>query len=258
MERRSLAGTRRLALLAVLVLLTGGLVWGLATAFASSGSPSAVPAVDPEDRLDRRARQPQPLHRLPDETYEIWAMNYDLLFGYGDRNQPTLDLATQFPTKENGGISADGLTWTIKMRPGIKWQDGVPLTADDVAFTFNYIVKNQMANFTTRRSASRAPSPLDPTTVRIVCTRPKADLGARGCRSFPSTSGSTSRRRPRARATPSSCRSWAADPSRRSRSRRAATSTWCATRTTGAQAGHRPTIYFEVYQDADTMVTDLK
>lgn len=29
------------------------------------------------------------------ETCEIWALNYDLLFGYGDRNQPTLDLAAQ-------------------------------------------------------------------------------------------------------------------------------------------------------------------
>ena len=31
------------------------------------------------------------------------------------------DMATEIPTAANGGISADGLTYTIKIRPGIKW-----------------------------------------------------------------------------------------------------------------------------------------
>ena len=39
MERRLLTGTRRFALLAMVALLAGGLVWGLATAFGSSASP---------------------------------------------------------------------------------------------------------------------------------------------------------------------------------------------------------------------------
>jgi peptide/nickel transport system substrate-binding protein len=34
--------------------------------------------------------------------------------------------------------SADGLTYTFELRPGVKWQDGQPVTAEDVAFTFNY------------------------------------------------------------------------------------------------------------------------
>ena len=41
-------------------------------------------------------------------SYEIWALQYDFLFGFGANEQPTLDLAAEFPTKENGGISADG------------------------------------------------------------------------------------------------------------------------------------------------------
>ena len=40
MERRLLTGTRRFALLAMVALLAGGLVWGLATAFAAGSSPS--------------------------------------------------------------------------------------------------------------------------------------------------------------------------------------------------------------------------
>lgn len=34
--------------------------------------------------------------------------------------------------------SPDGKTWTFQLHPDAKWQDGVPLTAADVAFSFNY------------------------------------------------------------------------------------------------------------------------
>jgi peptide/nickel transport system substrate-binding protein len=41
------------------------------------------------------------------------------------------DLATNYT------VSEDGLTWTVKIRNDAKFHDGVPLTAKDVAFTFN-------------------------------------------------------------------------------------------------------------------------
>ena len=34
------------------------------------------------------------------------------------------DLAREVPTVENGGLSADGLTWKIKLRSDVKWHDG--------------------------------------------------------------------------------------------------------------------------------------
>ena len=177
MKHRPLGRSRRFALLAVLVLLVGGLVWGLATALAASSSPSASPgSVTLKIGWTEEPDNLNPFIGYQNETYEIWALNYDLLFGYGDRNQPVPDLATELPTKANGGISPDGLTWTIKIRSGVKWQDGVPLTAADVAFTFNYIVKNQMANFTNSTFGIKSATALDPTTVRIVCSKPKADL----------------------------------------------------------------------------------
>jgi peptide/nickel transport system substrate-binding protein len=170
--------TRRFLVASVVAaLLAGGLAWGLATALGASASPSPSASnvvlkigwTSEPDNLN-------PFIGYEDDTYEIWALNYDFLFGYGDRNQPTLDLASQFPTKANGGISPDGLTWTIKIRSGVKWQDGVPLTAADVAFTYNYIVKNQMANYTNSTFGIKSATALNPTTVRIVCSRPKADL----------------------------------------------------------------------------------
>lgn len=43
-------------------------------------------------------------------------------------------LAKELPT-----ISADGLTYTFKLREGVKWHDGQPFTAKDVAFTFDKV-----------------------------------------------------------------------------------------------------------------------
>jgi len=34
--------------------------------------------------------------------------------------------------------SADGKTWTFNLHPDVAWHDGQPLTADDVAFSFDY------------------------------------------------------------------------------------------------------------------------
>src|SRR5690348_11581020 len=43
----------------------------------------------------------------------------------------------EIPSVANGDISADALQYTLKLRSGLKWSDGQPLTADDVVFTMN-------------------------------------------------------------------------------------------------------------------------
>ena len=40
---------------------------------------------------------------------------------------------------ENGGISADGLHWRVKLRPDVKWHDGTPFTAEDVKYNIDLI-----------------------------------------------------------------------------------------------------------------------
>lgn len=49
-------------------------------------------------------------------------------------------LAKEVPTTENGGISADGLTYTFTVRDGIKYSNGNDLTASDVAFSFERVL----------------------------------------------------------------------------------------------------------------------
>ena len=56
------------------------------------------------------------------------------------------ELATEVPTQENGGISADGLTWTFHLRDGLTWSDGEPITADDFVWTADFIMDNDISS----------------------------------------------------------------------------------------------------------------
>ena len=47
-------------------------------------------------------------------------------------------LAAVIPTKENGGIAADGKSVTWKLKQGVTWHDGKPFTADDAVFNWEY------------------------------------------------------------------------------------------------------------------------
>ena len=82
-------------------------------------------------------------------------------------------LATEVPSKENGGLAADGKTVTYKLKPGIKWADGQPFTADDVVFTFQYVTNTETAA-TTLGSYQDLDTveAVDPMTVRLTFKQP--------------------------------------------------------------------------------------
>ena len=58
-------------------------------------------------------------------------------------------LAAEIPSLENRGVAADGLSVTWKLKPGVRWADGEPFTAADVAFTYEYAT-NPAVGATTR------------------------------------------------------------------------------------------------------------
>lgn len=76
---------------------------------------------------------------------------FDALWDVRADGSFTPNLAAKIPTKENGGISADNLTWKIELKKGVKWQDGAPFTAADVEFTFQCIM-NPKINYMRGRS----------------------------------------------------------------------------------------------------------
>ena len=66
------------------------------------------------------------------ESYEMWALTYDYMITYSMADMsPEPGLATDWTTSD------DGLTWTFNIREGVTWSDGEPLTAADIAFTYN-------------------------------------------------------------------------------------------------------------------------
>ncbi len=56
-----------------------------------------------------------------------------------EQGEFTPRLAAELPTEANGGLSADKKTVTWKLRPGLKWSDGAPLTSADVKWTWEVI-----------------------------------------------------------------------------------------------------------------------
>jgi peptide/nickel transport system substrate-binding protein len=71
------------------------------------------------------------------------ACMFDALWDIDDTGTFIPNLATQLPTRENGGISADGLTWRVNLKRDVRWSDGQPLTARDVEFTYQTIMSPQ-------------------------------------------------------------------------------------------------------------------
>ena len=54
---------------------------------------------------------------------------YSTLLRLDADNNVQADLAKEVPSVDNGGISADGLTYTYKLRDDLMWSDGTPLVA---------------------------------------------------------------------------------------------------------------------------------
>lgn len=87
--------------------------------------------------------------------------------------QPTPKLAKSYT------ISPDGKTYTIKLRKGIKWSDGKPITADDVVFTWKDIIFAGLGDTSTRDSIvidDKLPTvrKIDNYTVEFVTPKPFA------------------------------------------------------------------------------------
>jgi peptide/nickel transport system substrate-binding protein len=69
----------------------------------------------------------------------------------------------------------DATMWTIRLRPGITWHNGKPLTADDVIYTLQVITnpKAPMPGATALTLVDvKGLKKLDPLTVSVPCTRP--------------------------------------------------------------------------------------
>jgi peptide/nickel transport system substrate-binding protein len=170
---------------AVLVL---GLAGGLGVAAASG---SASPSPDATGHASPSANAGKVIYKVgilaePDNlnpfigylwsSFEMWYLTYEPLVGYDYGTLTPVKGAKSTGLATDWSVTPDGKTWTFKIRSNAKWQDGVPLTAKDVAFTYNYIVNNDLTNWTSYTQDIKKAVAVDDTTVRIYCTQPKADM----------------------------------------------------------------------------------
>ncbi|MDQ0456171.1 peptide ABC transporter substrate-binding protein [Rhizobium paknamense] len=96
------------------------------------------------------------------------------LAGFNEKGELFPRLATTIPTKENGGLAADGTSITWSLKSGLTWSDGTPLTAEDVVFTWRYCTAPgggcaEKAKF----DGVKTVEAIDPLTVKITFDSPK-------------------------------------------------------------------------------------
>jgi peptide/nickel transport system substrate-binding protein len=143
------------------------LLGGLATATGTPATAQTPPALTPRDRFTfALSGGPDTLDpQLTSATlsFQVNKSVYDTLVEPDDAGKLTPSLA------ESWSVSSDGLTWTFKLRAGVKFHHGKTLDAGDVKATIERILdpvtrSPKRGDFTAVRSVDA----VDPLTVRVV------------------------------------------------------------------------------------------
>lgn len=107
-------------------------------------------------------------------AYTISELTYSSMYEFKLDGTLALDLGTEEK------ISDDGLTYTYKIRDGVKFHDGQPLTAKDVAFTYNLVMAHE--DFPTLHSYVDhfvSVEALDDTTVVLKLDQPIPNIASK-------------------------------------------------------------------------------
>ncbi len=100
---------------------------------------------------------------------EISGLIYHGLVKYDKNIRLTGDVA------ESWEVSPDGLRITFHLHKGVKWQDGVELTADDVIFTYNKVIDPKVPTpYSSIYGPVRSIKELDKYTVQVIYKEPFA------------------------------------------------------------------------------------
>ena len=103
-------------------------------------------------------------------AYEAWNIQYATLTDKSPKDfSPIPGLAKSWTS------SPDKKTWTYTLRPNLKWSDGQPLTAEDVAYTINRAKKEEWLNYTSVVGNLTATAQ-DPTTLVVKTSVPDPKL----------------------------------------------------------------------------------
>ena len=97
---------------------------------------------------------------------------YEPLAGWDSDGNLVPILAAEIPTKENNGLSKDGLSVVWKLKKGVKWHDGQPFTADDVVFNWQYAGNPATAAVSVASYKDIKVDKIDDYSVRVTFAKP--------------------------------------------------------------------------------------
>ncbi|MFA6459089.1 MAG: ABC transporter substrate-binding protein [Candidatus Paceibacterota bacterium] len=152
----------------VLVVLAGITALSMAMS-ASSYFKVSVPAYGGElhEGLIGLPRTINPVLAITDSDRDIAALVYSGLMKY-DGQEIVPDLASEF------SISPDGLTYTFKIRPEARFQDGSQVTADDVEFTIQKVMDAVLKSPRRADWINITVEKISPTEIHFVLKQPYA------------------------------------------------------------------------------------
>lgn len=104
-------------------------------------------------------------------THDLLMLVYDSLFWSQNSVDPEPWLA------ESAEPNADSTQWTVRLREGVSWHDGRPLTAEDVRFSFAYYDQQRASSGRYAHHVFDVPpltaaEVLDPRTIRFTYSQP--------------------------------------------------------------------------------------
>ncbi|MFN8184176.1 MAG: ABC transporter substrate-binding protein [Candidatus Nanopelagicales bacterium] len=129
----------RAAIAAAIAVLVG---LPLLPASAESDSPTPAPAGEKTVftvGITQDVDSTNPFTGIAAASFEAYQMMYPTLTEYS-----AADFSTVPGLAESWEESPDRTYWTYKIRPGLKWSDGEPLTARDAAYTFNRVINGDI------------------------------------------------------------------------------------------------------------------
>ena len=154
---RTLRGATLAALVAVAVL---------AAAPGAGAADLRIGYASPIDTLNPFAAYSAPTYFTYNAVYDL-LINFDTATGEPDYEHS--------PTESAPETSTDGKVWTYHLRPGIKWGDGQPFTAEDVRWTFQTVLdtENVLSGYLDGVKKIEA---VDDLTVRLTLDQPSAKM----------------------------------------------------------------------------------
>ncbi len=173
-----------------------GLVWlmaaGLLAACGSQATPTSSPpptdspsttVVEPA-ATEKPAPPAEPVTLRVGTTY-IWDTanptfgwyNYTLRYLLYDTLVEEAGISDFVPgLAESWEYSDDGLVWTFKIREGVTFHDGTPCTAEDVAWSLNWTIENEIETFSFYLVNFVEIVALDDTTLQITLSEPVGNM----------------------------------------------------------------------------------